>query len=214
MNTDIFEGKSKEMRGRLKGWWGKLTDDDLERVGGNVDQIIGLIQQKYGYTRQYAKDEFNQRIKSMETSKQRFQGKIPHEVGKVKKYFISLEEDGTAQFRKFENNVSQAAGKAKNGLTTWVEDGAAHLSDGLEHLTDDAKDSMHDTAVIVKKGVNRGLKQYNSKAQEVANQVPGNFGKRAAKYPWVTISVALLLGFLLGNLLKPTHHYMDSTIPF
>jgi len=201
MNTDVFEGKSKEMRGQLKRWWGKLTDDDLAQVGGNVDQIIGLIQQKYGYTRQYAKDEFNQRIKSLDANKQQAEGK-------VKKYFISLEEDGAARFRKFESNVSHAAGKAKDGLTTWVEGGAAHLSDGFEQLTDDAKESMHDTAKMVKKGVNRGLKQYNSKAQEVVNHVSGDFGKQAAKYPWVTISVALVFGFLLGNMLKPTRHYV------
>ena len=31
MNQDIFEGKWKEMRGQVKEWWGKLTDDDLEQ---------------------------------------------------------------------------------------------------------------------------------------------------------------------------------------
>jgi uncharacterized protein YjbJ (UPF0337 family) len=29
MNKDIFEGKGKEMRGQIKEWWGKLTDDDI-----------------------------------------------------------------------------------------------------------------------------------------------------------------------------------------
>ena len=51
MNRDIFEGKWKGMRGQAKEWWGKLTDDDLERVGGKADPLIGLLQQKYGYTR-------------------------------------------------------------------------------------------------------------------------------------------------------------------
>ena len=55
--------------------------------------------------------------------------------------------------------------------------------------------------------VNRGLKQYNSKAQEVVNHVSSDFGKQAAKYPWVIISVALVFGFLLANLLKPNRHY-------
>jgi uncharacterized protein YjbJ (UPF0337 family) len=65
MNKDIFEGKWKEMRGQVKEWWGKLTDDDLDKVGGNADQIIGLLQQKYGYTHQRAEEEFNQRIKDI-----------------------------------------------------------------------------------------------------------------------------------------------------
>jgi uncharacterized protein YjbJ (UPF0337 family) len=65
MNQDIFEGKYKEMRGQLKEWWGKLTDDDLEQANGNADQIVGLLQQKYGYTREAAEEEFNRRIKDV-----------------------------------------------------------------------------------------------------------------------------------------------------
>ncbi len=65
MNKDIFEGKWKEMRGQIKEWWGKLTDDDLEQAAGNAEQIVGLLQQKYGYTRQRAEEEFNRRIKDV-----------------------------------------------------------------------------------------------------------------------------------------------------
>ena len=65
MNKDIFEGKWKEMRGQLKEWWGELTDDDLERTGGQADQIIGLLQQKYGYTRERAEQEFNRRLEEV-----------------------------------------------------------------------------------------------------------------------------------------------------
>ena len=62
MNKDIFEGKGKEMRGQIKEWWGKLTDDDLEQAGGNAEQIVGLLQQKYDYTRQHAEEEIQRRI--------------------------------------------------------------------------------------------------------------------------------------------------------
>ena len=62
MNKDIFEGKWKEMRGQVKEWWGKLTDDELDQANGNAEQIVGLLQQKYGYTREAAEKEFNQRI--------------------------------------------------------------------------------------------------------------------------------------------------------
>jgi uncharacterized protein YjbJ (UPF0337 family) len=62
MNQDVFEGKWKEMRGQVKEWWGELTDDDLERAGGKADQIIGLLQQKYGYSKEHAEKEFNRRL--------------------------------------------------------------------------------------------------------------------------------------------------------
>ena len=63
MNKNIFEGKWKQLRGQAKVWWGKLTDDDLERVGGNFDKFIGLLQEKYGYTQQQAEEEFELRTK-------------------------------------------------------------------------------------------------------------------------------------------------------
>lgn len=63
MNNDIFEGKWKEMRGQLKEWWGKLTDDELEQAAGNAEQLVGLLQQKYGYTREHAEEEINRRVK-------------------------------------------------------------------------------------------------------------------------------------------------------
>ena len=62
MNRDIFEGKWKEMRGQIREWWGDLTDDDLERAAGKADQLIALLQQKYGYTREKAEQEFNRRL--------------------------------------------------------------------------------------------------------------------------------------------------------
>ena len=63
MNKDIFAGKWKEMRGQLREWWGELTDDDLERAAGKADQLIALLQQKYGYTREKAEQEFDRRLK-------------------------------------------------------------------------------------------------------------------------------------------------------
>jgi uncharacterized protein YjbJ (UPF0337 family) len=63
MNSNIFEGKWKKMRGQVKIWWGKLTDDDLDKVEGNFDKMIGLLQMKYGYTRQQAEEEIEKRIK-------------------------------------------------------------------------------------------------------------------------------------------------------
>ena len=48
MNQNIFEGKWKQFRGRVKEWWGDVTDDELDRVGGKYDRFVGLLQEKYG----------------------------------------------------------------------------------------------------------------------------------------------------------------------
>ena len=46
MNSDVFAGKWKQMRGQAKEWWGKLTDDDLEQIDGKRDKLVGILQER------------------------------------------------------------------------------------------------------------------------------------------------------------------------
>jgi uncharacterized protein YjbJ (UPF0337 family) len=62
-NQDIFVGRWQQMRGALKSWWGRLTDDDFERIGGYKDRLIGMLQEKYGYAREVAQREVEQRLR-------------------------------------------------------------------------------------------------------------------------------------------------------
>jgi uncharacterized protein YjbJ (UPF0337 family) len=63
MQADIFEGKWKQMRGDLRSWWGRLTDNDLERIAGKKDRLLGMLQEKYGYTREAAQQEIDRRFR-------------------------------------------------------------------------------------------------------------------------------------------------------
>ena len=63
MNQDVFAGKWKHIRGELKSWWGKLAEDDFDRIGGQKDKLIGVIQEKYGYTREKAQREVEEHLK-------------------------------------------------------------------------------------------------------------------------------------------------------
>jgi uncharacterized protein YjbJ (UPF0337 family) len=45
MNADIMEGKWKQMRGQMKEWWGKLTDDDFDVIAGRRDKLVGTLQE-------------------------------------------------------------------------------------------------------------------------------------------------------------------------
>jgi len=134
---------------------------------------------------------------------QQLTNKVRQDAARVKKDLSTLVGDSTARIVRFEDNVSQATGKARDDLTTWVEDGVSQLSEGVEKLTGDVQKSVVDTAALMHKEDGHGLSQYNAKAQKAADKVPGRFGKKVTRYPWVAISVALAIGFLLGFLLKP-----------
>lgn len=55
MNRDQVEGKWRELRGHAKIQWGRLTDDDLRKLDGTKDKLVGIVQQRYGYAREVAR---------------------------------------------------------------------------------------------------------------------------------------------------------------
>ncbi|WP_019554698.1 CsbD family protein [Propionispira raffinosivorans] len=57
MNEDILKGKWMEIKGSIKEQWGKLTDDDLVEVEGIKEKLEGLLQVKYGYSKDKAQQE-------------------------------------------------------------------------------------------------------------------------------------------------------------
>ncbi|MFU8864441.1 MAG: CsbD family protein [Rhodobacterales bacterium] len=58
MNWDIVQGKWKQYKGSAKEKWGDLTDDELDQAGGQRDQLVGKIQEKYGI----GKDEAEKQV--------------------------------------------------------------------------------------------------------------------------------------------------------
>lgn len=68
MNDDILQGKWKQLRGDLKTWWGKLTDDDLDVIAGHKDKLVGKVQERYGIARDQARNEVEKRLRDYEST--------------------------------------------------------------------------------------------------------------------------------------------------
>jgi uncharacterized protein YjbJ (UPF0337 family) len=49
MDSNVFQGQWQKLKGNLRSKWGKLTDDDVEQIGGNKDKLVGALQERYGY---------------------------------------------------------------------------------------------------------------------------------------------------------------------
>lgn len=64
MNWDRIAGNWKQMQGKARAQWGKLTDDDLEVAAGNRDELIGRVQARYGIT----KDEASRQVDDWQRS--------------------------------------------------------------------------------------------------------------------------------------------------
>lgn len=59
MNDDILKGQWKQVQGDVRKQFGKLTDDDMEQIGGSADKLMGVIQERYGYTKEQASKEWD-----------------------------------------------------------------------------------------------------------------------------------------------------------
>jgi uncharacterized protein YjbJ (UPF0337 family) len=62
MNNDRIQGRWKQVKGKVKEHWGKLTDDDLDVIAGRRDQLLGRIQQRHGL----AKEEADRQVRGLE----------------------------------------------------------------------------------------------------------------------------------------------------
>ena len=52
MNRDQVKGKSKQLSGEIKRKWGRVTDDDLTEAEGNMEKLVGKIQERSGDQRE------------------------------------------------------------------------------------------------------------------------------------------------------------------
>ncbi len=59
MNKDIAAGKWEQVKGSVKQTWGELTDDDVTQVNGSAQKLAGILQEKYGRTKEEAEKQVN-----------------------------------------------------------------------------------------------------------------------------------------------------------
>lgn len=65
MNEDRIKGQWKQLSGKVKARWGKLTDDDVKVDEGNAEYLAGKLQERYGMAKDAAKKEVNTFIDSL-----------------------------------------------------------------------------------------------------------------------------------------------------
>lgn len=57
MNNNIITGKWEEIKGKIKQQWGKVTDDDLMQAKGSYQEILGILQKRYGERKEQMEEE-------------------------------------------------------------------------------------------------------------------------------------------------------------
>ncbi|MBL8957787.1 MAG: CsbD family protein [Myxococcaceae bacterium] len=71
MNWDTVQGQFKQLGGKIKQKWAKLTDDDLKLLSGKKDEFVGKLQERYGYEKDQAEREVDDFMNDIETPSNR-----------------------------------------------------------------------------------------------------------------------------------------------
>jgi uncharacterized protein YjbJ (UPF0337 family) len=173
MNQDILSGKWKQMRGDLKTWWGKLTDDDFDRIGGQKDKLVGLIQERYGYTREQAEQEIERRL-------QEYSDKTGGAVGRMS---VKAREFG-ATAAKRANEAAPAIGERIKSLANVIRGKAPR------------EGKIGTTATKVAGGLESASNYLQEKKFDHLGE---DFRGLVRRYPLQSLLVGLGLGFLLAR---------------
>jgi len=59
MNRDQTQGKFEQVKGKAKRIWGELTDDDLKKAEGSTDKLFGIIQERFGDSKETIKEKID-----------------------------------------------------------------------------------------------------------------------------------------------------------
>lgn len=94
MNWNTLQGSWNETKGKVKTQWGRLTDDDLTRVEGQKDRLIGVIQQKYGIAREKAEEQLEEFMSASDSTIAKAKEGVQHAVEKGKEYIEKGVEKG------------------------------------------------------------------------------------------------------------------------
>jgi len=57
MNEETIKGNWNQLKGKVKEKWGKLTNDELDQIDGQTDQLVGAVQKSYGLSKEQAQKD-------------------------------------------------------------------------------------------------------------------------------------------------------------
>ena len=131
LTPDAFAGQWQQLRGQIRSWWGNLTDADLDKIAGQKDLLVGLIQERYGYARERAEQEVDRRLQEYSAQSSGVAATVTSAAQEVASR--ATETAGTAAAK-----AQEMAGTAASTVTDTVAGAGTYLREkGIQGLSGD-----------------------------------------------------------------------------
>ncbi len=108
--------------------------------------------------------------------------------------------------KALEKKINRDLERARRDLSELSDDIITRLRGNFGQLADNPRKSATVAMKNLNKSIGQGLEQYNTRVQDVVDRVPGDIGKKARGYPWVAITMSMLLGLMVGGIIRFARH--------
>lgn len=146
-NRDILAGQWKQLRGAVKSWWGRLTDDDVDRIAGQKDRLIGTLQEKYGYTRDMAQQELERHLQDYNKTHPAAQ---PSYAGAPANDYSNLSENAGQTATDTAQGVAQRISQTASEVKAKTEELGSTVTEKAHHATTSVGESMSSLAGTIR----------------------------------------------------------------
>ncbi len=119
-NTNALYSNWKQLKGKVKKQWGELTDNDVQAIDGNTDELIGRLISTYGYTKEYAQQAIEHFLSN---------NNLSESFTEIKKKFSEQSEEVKENFEKYSNELGELI--KKSPLQSIMIAGAIGILSGL-----------------------------------------------------------------------------------
>lgn len=207
MNQDTFAGQWKQMKGTLRSWWGKLTDDDWERINGQKDRLLGMLQEKYGYAKDMAQREIDRRFREYG------QGSSTGTPSGQQGSYTSAGSQPSQTFQTASHDMQQAASHTYEDMKTKASDIGAAASEKVHNATTTVGEKMSSLAGSLRQSapqegtigsaahkVADGLETAGSYLQDKSlENMASDVTSLIRRYPIQSLLIGVGVGYLLSR---------------
>lgn len=210
VNEETLRGKWNQLKGSVKEQFGQLTDDDLMQAEGSSERLIGLLQERYGYGKEQAQNEWNKFLNRYDSSfwgdqsgsseENSKAGKITEQAQKVTKNVLDQGKQALGDtFDELKKQADSAVSGQKQQAAQKLENVAGALRSSSEELRKSELSTFADYA-------NSAADYVDDFSHFLSNRNPlelwGEVQTFARRQPEVFVLGTLAAGFLLGRFLR------------
>lgn len=121
MNKNIFHGEWNKIKGKIQEHWAELTDDDLLKIKADGQQLYGMIEKKYGYTKEEAKETVDDFLQRVGISTKEYANHALQDIQEIKQTLVDISNSFVSQINELSKKIPERLHKGQEKIERSIE---------------------------------------------------------------------------------------------